>query len=177
MGTLPENPKWAIAYKFNAQEVETTLKDITVQVGRTGVLTPVAELEAVNVAGSTVSRATLHNEDNIILKDIRIGDKVVIRKAGDVIPEVVRSLKEKRTGNETIFHMPACCPVCGGAVERIEGETAVKCTEPNCPAKTLRRIQHFVSRGAMNIDGLGRRDRAAAYRRKIYRRHLRYFHS
>ncbi len=155
LGNTSKNPKWAIAYKFNAQEVETTLKDITVQVGRTGVLTPVAELEAVKVAGSTVSRATLHNEDNIILKDIRIGDKVIIRKAGDVIPEVVRSLKGKRTGKEIIFHMPECCPICGGTVERIEGEAAVKCIEPNCPAKALRKIQHFVSRGAMNIDGLG----------------------
>lgn len=155
LGNTSKSPKWAIAYKFSAEEVETTLNGITLQVGRTGVVTPVAELEPVSVAGSIISRATLHNEDNIIIKDIRIGDKVIVRKAGDVIPEVARSIKEKRAGNEVEFTMPDVCPVCGGALYRAEGEAAVKCINPECDAKMLRRVQHFVSRNAMNIDGLG----------------------
>lgn len=155
LGQTSKNPRWAIAYKFSAVEVETTLKEITVQVGRTGVLTPVAELEAVSVAGSMVARATLHNEDNIKQKDIRIGDKVIIRKAGDVIPEVVRAVKEKRTGNEKIFAMPTKCPVCGNDVVRMAGEAAVKCVNKQCDAQLIRGIQHFVSRDAMDIDGMG----------------------
>ncbi|MBO4359811.1 MAG: NAD-dependent DNA ligase LigA [Eubacteriaceae bacterium] len=155
LGNTAKSPKWAIAYKYSAQEARTVLRDITVQVGRTGVLTPVAELEPVTVAGSTVSRATLHNEDNIALKDIRIGDRVVIRKAGDVIPEVVMSLKEERTGQEKVFEMPSVCPVCGKAVRREPGEAAVRCVNPDCEAKTVRRLEHFVSKGAMEIDGLG----------------------
>lgn len=155
LGNTSKSPKWAIAYKYSAQEVKTVLRDITVQVGRTGVLTPVAELESVPVAGSMISRATLHNEDNVKIKDIRIGDKVVIRKAGDVIPEVVRSLKEERDGTERIFEMPRLCPVCGAETVRAEGEAAVKCPNPACGAKTLRRLQHFVSKGAMEIDGFG----------------------
>lgn len=155
LGNTSKSPKWAIAYKFSAVEVETTLKDITLQVGRTGVVTPVAELDAVEVAGSVISRATLHNEDNIKIKDIRIGDKVIIRKAGDVIPEVVRSVKDKRNGSEIEFTMPKNCPVCGGELFREMGEAAVKCLNPDCEAKILRRIQHFVSRNAMNIDGFG----------------------
>ena len=155
LGNTAKSPKWAIAYKYSAQEARTVLRDITVQVGRTGVLTPVAELEPVTVAGSTVSRATLHNEDNIALKDIRIGDTVVIRKAGDVIPEVVRSLKDERTGDEKVFVMPSVCPVCGSPVKRAEGEAAVRCMNPDCEAKTVRRLEHFVSKGAMEIDGFG----------------------
>ena len=155
LGMTAKTPRWAIAYKFSAIEAETLLKDITVQVGRTGVLTPVAELEPVRVAGSVVSRATLHNEDNVKIKDIRIGDRVVVRKAGDVIPEVARSLKDKRTGDEKEFVMPQRCPVCGTKTARVEGEAAVRCLNPECPAKALRRIQHFVSRDAMNITGLG----------------------
>ncbi|NLW70740.1 MAG: NAD-dependent DNA ligase LigA [Eubacteriaceae bacterium] len=155
LGMTSKNPRWAIAYKYSAIEAETLLKDITIQVGRTGKLTPVAELESVSVAGSIVSRATLHNEDNINLKDIRIGDRVIVRKAGDVIPEVVRSVKEKRTGGERIFIMPDKCPVCGRQAVRVEGEAAVKCINEDCPAKSLRRLIHFVSRDAMNIDGLG----------------------
>ncbi len=155
LGYTSKNPKWAIAYKFSATEVETKLNDISIQVGRTGVLTPIAELESVPVAGSVVSRATLHNEDNIKMKDIRIGDKVIIRKAGDVIPEVVRSVKEERTGNEKIFKMPTVCPACSHPVVRIEGEAATKCVNKYCSAQVLRKIQHFVSRDAMNIEGLG----------------------
>ena len=155
LGNTAKSPKWAIAYKYSAQEARTVLRDITIQVGRTGVLTPVAELEPVTVAGSTVSRATLHNEDNIAIKDIRIGDKVVIRKAGDVIPEVVRSLKEERSGQERVFEMPCVCPVCGSPVKRAEGEAAVRCLNPDCEAKTVRRLEHFVSKGAMEIDGFG----------------------
>ncbi len=155
LGQTSKNPRWAVAYKYSAQEAETTLKDISVQVGRTGVLTPVAELAPVRVAGSTVARATLHNADNIALKDIRIGDKVVIRKAGDVIPEVVRVLKEGRDGTQQIFNMPQICPVCGTSALRAENEAALKCPNRFCPAQTLRRIQHFASRDTMNIDGLG----------------------
>ncbi len=155
LGQTSKNPRWAIAYKYSAKEAETTLKDISVQVGRTGVLTPVAELEPVSVAGSTIARATLHNESNIALKDIQIGDRVVIRKAGDVIPEVVRVLKEKRDGTQKVFYMPEACPVCGTPVVRAENEAALRCPNKFCPAQNLRRIQHFVSRDAMNIDGLG----------------------
>ena len=155
LGATSKSPRWAIAYKYSAQEVQTTLREITVQVGRTGVLTPVAEFEPVSVSGSTVARATLHNIDNITAKDIRIGDKIIVRKAGDVIPEVVRSLKDKRSGDERIFFMPDNCPVCNGEVERTEGEAALKCVNPMCGAKTLRRLQHFASRGAMDIEGLG----------------------
>lgn len=155
LGYTSKNPKWAIAYKFSATEVETRLNDISIQVGRTGVLTPIAELESVPVAGSVVSRATLHNEDNIKMKDIRIGDKVIIRKAGDVIPEVVRSVKEERSGNEKVFTMPTLCPACSEPVVRIEGEAATKCVNKYCSAQVLRKIQHFVSRDAMNIEGLG----------------------
>ncbi len=155
LGNTSKSPRWAIAYKFSAEEVETELYDISVQVGRTGVLTPVAELKSVLVAGSTVSRATLHNEDNIAAKDIRIGDSVIIRKAGDVIPEVVRSLPDKRSGSEKIFTMPERCPVCGGPVVRLPGEAARKCTNFYCEAQNMRRLQHFVSRDAMDIEGLG----------------------
>ena len=155
LGNTAKSPRWAIAYKYSAQEVVTTLRDITVQVGRTGAMTPVAELEPVRVAGSVVSRATLHNEDNIKLKDIRIGDRVVIRKAGDVIPEVVRSLRDERTGKEVPFEMPSVCPVCGTAAVRVPGEAAVRCPNPECAAKTVRRLEHFVSKGAMEIDGFG----------------------
>ena len=155
LGSTSKNPKWAIAYKFSATEVETKLNDISIQVGRTGVLTPIAELKSVPVAGSVVSRATLHNEDNIKIKDIRIGDKVIIRKAGDVIPEVVRSVKEERTGDEKIFKMPTLCPACSQPIVRIKGEAATKCVNKYCSAQILRKIQHFVSRDAMDIEGLG----------------------
>lgn len=155
LGSTSKAPKWAIAYKFPPEQKKTKVKDITVQVGRTGVLTPAAELEPVLVAGSTVSRATLHNIDNIVQKDIRIGDSVLIQKAGDIIPEVVKSLPEERDGSETMFVMPTKCPVCGSEVVREEGEAAHRCTGLDCPAQLQRHIEHFVSRNAMNIDGMG----------------------
>lgn len=155
LGFTAKSPRWAIAYKFPAEQVETLVEDIVIRVGRTGVLTPTAELKPVFVAGSTVSRATLHNSDNIRDKDIRIGDHVLIQKAGDVIPEVVKSLPEKRTGDERIFEMPAFCPECQSPVSREEGEAAHRCTSISCPAQQREAIIHFVSRDAMNIDGLG----------------------
>ncbi len=155
LGTTSKVPKWAIAYKFPAEQQETTLLDIVLQVGRTGVITPNAVLVPVKVAGSTVSRATLHNEDFIKAKDIRIGDRVLIQKAGDIIPEVVSVIKEKRTGAEKIFEMPKVCPACGEELYREEGEAATRCVSTNCPAQRLRSIIHFASRGAMDIEGLG----------------------
>ena len=155
LGSTAKAPKWAIAYKYPPEQKETKVKDIVVQVGRTGVLTPAAELEDVFISGSTVSRATLHNLDNIRQKDIRIGDTVILQKAGDIIPEVVKSLPDKRDGSEIIFEMPTHCPVCGAEVVREEGEAAHRCMGLDCPAQLARNIIHFVSRDAMNIDGLG----------------------
>ena len=155
LGTTYKTPKWAIAYKYPPEAKETLLKDIICQVGRTGAITPMAILEPVQVAGSTISKTTLHNEDFIKEKDLRIGDKVVIQKAGDVIPEVVRSVVEKRTGNEKIFEMPTVCPVCGAKAIREEGEAVTRCIGAECPAKLYRNIIHFASREAMNITGLG----------------------
>jgi len=155
LGSTLKSPRWAIAFKFPAEEAVTRVKDIIVRVGRTGVLTPTAILEPVRLAGSTVSRATLHNEDVVKEKDIRIGDTVIIHKAGDVIPEVVRSLPEKRTGKERRFVMPDACPECGAAVVRTEGEAAARCTGLACPAQLRESLLHFVSRGAMDIRGLG----------------------
>lgn len=155
IGYTMKTPKWAIAYKFPAKEVKTKLKDIIFTVGRTGKITPNAVLEPVFVAGSTVSRATLHNEDFVINKDIRIGDNVVIRKAGDVIPEVVRSVIEDRDGTEKVFEMAKKCPVCDGIVERNGEEAAHYCLNEHCPAKKIESIIHFVSKEAMNIEGLG----------------------
>lgn len=155
LGTTARTPRWSIAYKFPAEEVVTTLIDIELTVGRTGVITPTAILEPVRVAGTTVQRASLHNEDIIKEKDVRIGDKVVIRKAGDIIPEVVRSLPEERTGKEVPYSMPDHCPECGSHLVRLEGEVALRCMNPKCPAQIREGIIHFVSRNAMNIDGLG----------------------
>ncbi|MBO6047318.1 MAG: NAD-dependent DNA ligase LigA, partial [Erysipelotrichaceae bacterium] len=155
LGYTAKVPRWAIAYKFPAEEVITRLKDIIFTVGRTGQITPNAVLDPVRVAGSTVQRATLHNEDNIVRKDIRIGDDVVIRKAGDVIPEVVRSLKERRTGKEVPFKMIDVCPVCHHPLVRKEGEAAYYCLNDECDSKRIEKIIHFASRDAMNIDGLG----------------------
>jgi DNA ligase (NAD+) len=154
-GATSHGPRWAIAYKFPAEEAETVVKDIEVQVGRTGALTPRAVMEPVFVDGSTVQHATLHNEDEVERKDVRIGDHVIIRKAGDVIPEVVRSLAEKRTGSEKPFVMPENCPVCGTAVIRPEGEAVTRCPNLNCPVQKLRLLEHWASRQAMDIDGLG----------------------
>lgn len=155
LGVNAKSPKWAIAYKYPAEEKETEVLDIEVQVGRTGVLTPTAVLSPVRVAGSMISRAVLHNIDNIREKDIRIGDKVIIRKAGEIIPEIIRSLPEKRNGTEKMFEMPEFCPVCGAPVKRPDGEAAARCTGLDCPAQRLRNIIHFVSRDAMDIDGAG----------------------
>ena len=155
LGQTTRSPRWAIAYKLPAEQKQTVLKDIIVQVGRTGVLTPTAILEPVRVSGSLISRATLHNEDYILEKDIRIGDTVIIQKAGDIIPEVVRVEKEKRTGKEKKFVMPKYCPECGSDVVRLEGEAAARCIGNSCPAQIKRLIIHFVSRDAMDIKGLG----------------------
>ena len=155
IGQTAKTPKWAIAYKYPPEKKETILKDIICQVGRTGVITPLAILEPVVVAGSTISKTTLHNEDFIREKGLRIGDHILIQKAGDVIPEVVEVIKEKRTGNEKEYKMPTVCPVCGAEVIREEGESAYRCIGIECPARTLRNIVHFASREAMNIDGLG----------------------
>ncbi len=155
IGTNYKTPKWAIAYKYPPEKKETKLKDIICQVGRTGAITPMAILEPVRVAGSTISKTTLHNEDFIKERDIRIGDTVVIQKAGDVIPEVVEVKKKKRKGNEVIFEMPKVCPVCGAAAVREEGEAILRCIGIECSAKLFRSIVHFASRDAMNIKGLG----------------------
>lgn len=155
LGTRSKSPRWAIAYKFPAEQRETVVKDIVVQIGRTGALTPTAILEPVRVAGSVISRATLHNEDYIREKDIRIGDKVVIQKAGDVIPEVVRVIFEERRGEERAFKMPENCPACHEKTVRLEGEAVTRCINTACPAQLRRGFIHFVSRNAMDIDGLG----------------------
>lgn len=155
LGTTAKTPRWAIAYKYPPEKKETILKDIICQVGRTGVITPMAILEPVKVAGSTISRTTLHNEDFIKEKGLKIGDTVVIQKAGDVIPEIVEVKTQKRTGEEKEFQMPQQCPVCGASTAREEGEAAIRCTGIECPAKLFRNLVHFVSREAMNIDGLG----------------------
>jgi len=155
LGFTAKSPRWAISYKFPAEQVETVIQDIVIRVGRTGVLTPTAVLKAVSVAGSTVSRATLHNLDNIREKDIRIGDHVLLHKAGDVIPEVIRVIPEKRTGEERLFEMPNLCPECESLVSREEGEVAYRCQSITCPAQQREGIIHFVSRDAMAIDGLG----------------------
>ena len=155
MGTTSKVPRWAIAYKYPPEKKETKLKDIICQVGRTGAITPMAILEPVKVAGSTVSKTTLHNEDFIKEKDIRVGDTIVVQKAGDVIPEILEVKKEKRDGTEQVFEMPKVCPVCGAPVVREEGEAVSRCIGIECPAKLVRNIIHFVSRECMNIDGLG----------------------
>ncbi len=154
-GEGTSTPKWAVAYKFPPEEKETVIEDITVAVGRTGVLTPTAVLSPVRLAGTTVSRATLHNLDFIRQRDIMLGDRVTVRKAGDIIPEVVGAVSAKRRGDERPFVMPTHCPSCGEPVSRDEDEAAVRCTNSSCPAQLSRSIEHFASKGAMNIDGLG----------------------
>ncbi|MDP4106219.1 MAG: NAD-dependent DNA ligase LigA, partial [Bacillota bacterium] len=155
LGTTAKSPRWAIAFKFPAEEVVTTLLAIELNVGRTGVVTPTAVLAPVKVAGSTVQRASLHNEDLIREKDIKIGDKVVVKKAGDIIPEVVNVIAEQRTGEEVDFQMPTHCPDCESELVRLEGEVALRCINPKCPAQIREGLIHFVSRDAMNIEGLG----------------------
>jgi DNA ligase (NAD+) len=155
MGFTAKFPRWAIAYKFPAEEKETVVEAITLEVGRTGAVTPAAELTPVRIAGTTVKRATLHNEDNIQAKDIRIGDTVIVRKAGEIIPEVVRVVPEKRPDGAVPWTFPARCPACGEELVRAEGESATRCVNNLCPAQQYRAILHFASRDAMNVDGLG----------------------
>jgi DNA ligase (NAD+) len=155
LGMVSRAPRWAIAFKFPPEQVETIVEDIVSYVGRTGTLTPVAHLRPVKVAGSTVARATLHNLDEVRRKDIRIGDAVVLHKAGDVIPEVVRALADRRTGEEREFQMPDACPVCGSPVVRDEGEVRHRCTNPFCPAQVMQGLAHFTGRGGMDIEGAG----------------------
>jgi DNA ligase (NAD+) len=155
LGMVSRAPRWAIAYKFPPEQVETLVEDIVAYVGRTGTLTPVAHLRPTKVAGSTVARATLHNLDEVRRKDIRVGDQVILQKAGDVIPEVVRPLTERRTGAERIWEMPTTCPVCHAEVVQDEGEVRFRCINPFCPAQVIQGLGHFVGRGGMDIEGAG----------------------
>ena len=155
LGMKSRSPRWAMAYKFAPSQETTTVLRIHVQVGRTGALTPVAHLEPVELGGVLVSRATLHNQEEIDRKDIRVGDKVIVQRAGDVIPEVVKTVFSKRTGNETKFVMPDACPACNSGIEKKPGEVVARCTNVNCPAQVRGSLRHFVSKGGMNIDGLG----------------------
>jgi DNA ligase (NAD+) len=157
LGVLSRSPRWAVAWKFPPQQEHTRIRDIVVSVGRTGALTPVAILEPVRVGGVEVSRATLHNEDEVRKKDVRIGDTVVIQRAGDVIPEVVKVIETMRTGKEKPFVMPDRCPVCGSRVERLKGASAHRCTGISCPAQVKENLFHFASRGAMDMEGLGKK--------------------
>lgn len=155
LGSIANAPRWAIAYKFPAREQTTTLNDIIVNVGRTGVVKPEAVLEPVQIGGVTVSQATLHNEDYILSRDIRIGDKVLVKRAGDVIPAVVKPIIDARTGEERAWSMPQTCPACGNPIYRIEGEADYYCVASDCPEQFIRLVEHFASRGAMDIEGLG----------------------
>ncbi len=155
IGIKTRSPRWAIAYKFPARQETTQILDIIAQVGRTGALTPVAIMKPVNLGGVEVSRATLHNQDEIDRKDIRIGDWIVVQRAGDVIPEVVKVIESRRTGNEKKYHIPKTCPVCGAHVVRLPDESAYRCQNLSCPAQIKQQIKHFVSRSAMDIEGLG----------------------
>ncbi|TFE01314.1 NAD-dependent DNA ligase LigA [Jeotgalibacillus sp. R-1-5s-1] len=167
LGFTAKSPRWAIAYKFPAEEVITILHDIELSIGRTGVLTPTAILEPVRVAGTTVQRASLHNEDLIREKDIRLGDHVIVKKAGDIIPEVVSVITDRRTGDEKEFTMPTHCPACDSELERLEGEVALRCLNPKCPAQIQEGLTHFVSRNAMNIDGLGEKVIAQLFKENL----------
>jgi DNA ligase (NAD+) len=157
LGTVARDPRWAIAYKFAPVQAMTKLKQIEINVGRTGALNPVAILEPVKVGGVTIQHATLHNEDYVKEKDLRIGDTVVVQRAGDVIPKLIASIPDKRSGNETVFYMPTRCPVCNAEVIRPEGEALHRCTNAGCPAQALEKLKHFVSRGAMDIEGIGQK--------------------
>ncbi len=157
LGIVGKAPRGAIAYKYPAEQATTRVKDIQVNVGRTGAVTPFAVLEPVMLAGTTVQMATLHNEDEIRRKDVRVGDSVIVRKAGDIIPEVVESLPKLRDGSEQEFHMPEECPVCGTKLQKPRGEAVLRCPNPNCPARVHRHVEHFVSKSAFDIDGLGER--------------------
>ncbi|MBI5184157.1 MAG: NAD-dependent DNA ligase LigA [Nitrospinae bacterium] len=155
LGSTSKSPRWAVAFKYPAQQAATRIKDIVVQVGRTGTLTPVAELEPVFLSGSTISRATLHNEEEVARKDIRVGDHVFIEKGGEIIPKVIKVILEKRTGEELLFQFPAECPECGASTYKPEGEVARRCSNSACPAQLKERLRHFASRAAMDIDHLG----------------------
>lgn len=155
LGSTAKAPRWAIAYKFEAEQAETVVNDITLQVGRLGTITPVAELEPVLLAGTTVKRASLHNEDEILRKDIRIGDRVIIEKAGEIIPQVIKVVNPDASGRGRTFRMPEKCPACSAPLERVEDEAAWRCNNPGCPPQVRIRIEHFASRDAMDIDGLG----------------------
>ena len=155
LGTKTRSPRWAIAFKFKAVQGTSRILNIDVQVGRTGALTPVAHLEPVEIGGVVVKRATLHNQEEIDKKDIRVNDTVIIQRAGDVIPEVVKSVESKRTGIETVYRLPDACPVCGSGAVKTEGEVVIRCPNKNCPAQLLEGLKHFVSKSAMNIEGLG----------------------
>jgi DNA ligase (NAD+) len=154
-GATAKSPRWLKAFKYPPEQAETVVRDITIQVGRTGVLTPVAELETVRISGTDVSRATLHNADEVARKDIRRGDRVIVEKAGEIIPAIVRVLKEHRSGSPPLFSMPAKCPACGHAVARRSGEVATRCENLLCPAQSIRRLNHFAARSALDIEGLG----------------------
>jgi DNA ligase (NAD+) len=167
LGNVSRNPRWALACKFPAMQETTVILDILVQVGRTGTLTPVAVMQPVNVGGVTVSRATLHNEDEIVKKDVRIGDTVIIQRAGDVIPEVVKVVLAKRTGQEKEFQMPQRCPECNSAVVREEDEVAHRCINLSCPAQIKEHIRHFASRSALDIEGLGEKISAKLFDAKL----------
>lgn len=167
LGNVSRNPRWALACKFPAAQAMTVVKDIIVGVGRMGTLTPVAIMEPVNVGGVMVSRATMHNEDEVLKKDVRVGDTVVIQRAGDVIPEVVRIVPEKRSSDTKQFKMPAHCPECGSEVVRYEGEVAHRCVNISCPAQLKEHIRHFASRGAMDIEGLGEKVSAQLFDAKL----------
>jgi len=167
LGSVSRSPRWALACKFPAEQAATVIQDIIVQVGRTGTLTPVAVMEPVNVGGVLVSRATLHNEDEILKKDIRVGDAVLIQRAGDVIPEVVSVILSKRTGREKEFRMPRACPECGSEIVRQAGEAAHRCVNLSCPAQLKEHIRHFASRGAMDIEGLGEKLSAQLFDAKL----------
>lgn len=167
LGNVSRNPRWALACKFPAAQATTIVKEIFVGVGRMGTLTPVAIMEPVNVGGVMVSRATMHNEDEVLKKDVRVGDTVVIQRAGDVIPEVVKVILEKRTGKEKKFKMPTHCPQCGSEVVRFEGEVAHRCVNISCPAQIKEHIRHFASRGAMDIEGLGEKVSAQLFDAKL----------
>ncbi|NBB75344.1 MAG: NAD-dependent DNA ligase LigA, partial [Bacteroidetes bacterium] len=155
LGVTAKEPRWAVAYKFPAREATTTLNEIIVNVGRTGVIKPEAVLEPVHIGGVTVSQATLHNEDYIRDRDIRVGDRVVVKRAGDVIPQVVRPITEARTGGEVQWSFPDSCPACGSEIVRLDGEADYYCLATDCPAQFIRLVEHFVSRDAMDIEGLG----------------------
>lgn len=167
LGIKTREPRWAIAYKFPAHQGTTKIIEIIPSVGRTGVITPIAILEPIRIGGVTVSRTTLHNWDEIKRKDIKVGDYVVVERAGEVIPHIISVIKEKRTGNEKIFYVPEKCPVCGSRVIREEGEVAVRCIGLNCPAQVQEKIRHFASRGAMDIEGLGEKNIDLLYSNKL----------